>query len=76
MLCIKLVYVKLYMICYSGPNVRKLSKIASIMLARNYIVQLQLQIHDLKQALVEERLAKGESWFPLIILSVANSFLL
>ena len=39
----------------SGPNVRKLSKIASILLARNYILQLQVQIEDLKKALIEEK---------------------
>ena len=39
----------------SGPNVRKLSKIASILLARNYILQLQMQIEELKQAVIEEQ---------------------
>ena len=39
---------------------RKLSKIASILLARNYILQLQVQIEDLKKALVEEK-KKNES---------------
>ena len=39
---------------------RKLSKIASILLARNYILQLQVQIEDLKKALVEEK-NKNES---------------
>ena len=38
-----------------GPNVRKLSKIASILLARNYILQLQMQIEELKQAVRDEQ---------------------
>ena len=38
-----------------GPSVRKLSKIASLLLARNYILQLQSQIEELTHALAEER---------------------
>ena len=38
-----------------GPSVRKLSKIASLLLARNYILQLQAQIEELTNALGDER---------------------
>lgn len=38
-----------------GPSVRKLSKIASLLLARNYILQLQAQIDELTNALADER---------------------
>ena len=38
-----------------GPSVRKLSKIASLLLARNYMIQLQSQIEELTAALAEEK---------------------
>lgn len=40
-----------------GPSVRKLSKIASLLLARNYIVQLQSRVRQLESELHECRTA-------------------
>ena len=52
---------------------RKLSKIASILLARNYILQLQVQIEDLKKALVEEK-NKNESAKCKLLNRIMNHF--
>jgi len=51
-----------------GPSVRKLSKIASLLLARNYIVQLQSRVRQLEAELHDCKTATQNgnfSHFPL-----------